>query len=53
VENRTNRKQQLLFVCYKWKTETENFRLFAAKENGKWKFFFLVRQTINVAIYAM
>ncbi len=46
-ENRTNGKQQLPFVCCKRKTETANFPLFAAKGNGKWKFVFLGRQTIN------
>jgi hypothetical protein len=30
TKNGTNGKQQLLFVCCKWKTEVTNFRLFAA-----------------------
>jgi hypothetical protein len=36
-----NRKMQLPFVSCKRKTETENFRLFAANGNGKRKFIFL------------
>jgi hypothetical protein len=47
TENRTNGKQQLLFVCCKRKTETANFRLFAANRNGKRKFVFLGQQMIN------
>ncbi len=34
MENRTNRKQQLPFVCCKWKTEMANFLVFAADRNG-------------------
>jgi hypothetical protein len=32
-------KRQFPFVCCKWKTETANFRLFAANGNEKWKFY--------------
>ncbi len=47
-ENRTNGKRHLSFDCCKMKTEkVENFRLFPEKGNGKWKFVFLGRQTIN------
>jgi hypothetical protein len=42
-----NRKRQFPFVCYKRKTETANFHLFAANENGKRRFVILGRQTIN------
>jgi hypothetical protein len=42
-----NGKGQFPFVCCK-KKETANFRLFAANRNGKRKFAFLGRQTINV-----
>jgi hypothetical protein len=47
TENRTNRKRQLLFVFCKRKTETANFRLFAANENRKRTFVFLGPQRIN------
>jgi hypothetical protein len=47
MENRINIKQQLLFVCCKWITETVSFHLFAANINGKRKFVFLGRLTIN------
>ncbi len=47
MENRTNGKQQLPFVCCKQNTETSNFRLFAANRKRKRKFVFLGRQTIN------
>jgi hypothetical protein len=45
--NGTNGKRQLPFVYCKRKTETKNFRLFAANGNRKWKFVFLGRQTKN------
>jgi hypothetical protein len=45
MENGINGKQQLPFICCKWKTETANFPLFSA--NGKQKFAFLGQQTIN------
>jgi hypothetical protein len=45
IENETNGKWQLLFVCCK--RETANFRLFATNEKGKRKFVFLGRQTMN------
>ncbi len=38
---------QLPFVSCKWKMEMANFRFCAANWNGKRKFVFLVRQTIN------
>ncbi len=47
MENRTNRKRQLPFVCCQWKTETLNFYLFAANGNGKRTFIFLGWKTIN------
>jgi hypothetical protein len=47
LENRTNEKWQLPFVYFKWKTETADFRWFAANENRKQKFFLLVQKTIN------
>jgi hypothetical protein len=37
---RQHPKWQLSFVCCKWKTETANFRLFAANGTRKRKFFF-------------
>jgi hypothetical protein len=48
-EKSTNGKQKLPFVFCKQKTETTNFRLFAANGNGKHQrtFVFLGRQTIN------
>ncbi len=37
-----------IYICtYIQKTETVNFRLFVANGNGKQKFVFLGRQTIN------
>jgi hypothetical protein len=47
MENGTNGKQQLPFVCCKEKTESANLRLFAANGSGKRKFVFLSRQTVN------
>jgi hypothetical protein len=47
MENGTNTKRQLPYVCCEQKTETANFRLFAANGNGKRKFVFLGRPTIN------
>jgi hypothetical protein len=35
MENGTNGKWQLLFVCCKWKKETASFRLFAANRKRK------------------
>ncbi len=35
MENGTNKKRQLLFVCCKRKTETANFYLFSANEKRK------------------
>ncbi len=35
MEDRTNRKRQLPFVCCKWKIETANFHLFLQMENRK------------------
>jgi hypothetical protein len=34
VENGTNGKRQIPFICCKQKTETANFRLLAANGNG-------------------
>ncbi len=50
--NSTNRKRNrkkmaTSFVFCKWKTETANFCLLEANENGKQKFVFLGQQTIN------
>ncbi len=47
MENGTHRKRQLSFFCCKCKAETENFHFYYKKENGKQKFVFLGRQTIN------
>jgi hypothetical protein len=44
--NGTNEKLQL-FLCCKQKTETANFRLFAANGNGKRRFIFLGGLTTN------
>jgi hypothetical protein len=46
TENGTIRKWKLTFVLCKWKTETENFRLFVANGNGK-RTIYLGRQIIN------
>jgi hypothetical protein len=40
VRNSANGKRQLLLVCCKRKTETENFCLFAAKRKRKTEIFF-------------
>jgi hypothetical protein len=34
----TNRKRQLPFICYNWKKETANLRLFSANEKQKFDF---------------
>jgi hypothetical protein len=47
MENATNAKRQLAHVCCEQKAEIANFRLFAANGNGKRKFVFLGRPTIN------
>jgi hypothetical protein len=47
TENVTSGKRQLPFVFCKRKTETANLRFVAANVNGKQKFVFLGRQTIN------
>ncbi len=47
MENRTNGKQQLPFVCCKWQTEMANLGLFPADGKRKRKFVFLGWKTIN------
>jgi hypothetical protein len=47
MENGTNAKRQLPYVCCEQKMEIANFRLFAANGNGKRKFVLLGRPTIN------
>jgi hypothetical protein len=58
MENETNGKEKLLFVCCKWKTETQTSVCLLQKENGnsklpflsckrKQKFVFLGLQSIN------
>jgi hypothetical protein len=37
IENGTNGKQQLPFICCKRKTATANFRLFAANGKREWQ----------------
>jgi hypothetical protein len=41
MDKGTNSKRQCPFVCYKWKTEMANFRLFDLNRKGKEKFVFL------------
>jgi hypothetical protein len=41
MDKGTNSKRQRPFVCYKWKTEMANFRLFDLNRKGKEKFVFL------------
>jgi hypothetical protein len=47
IVNGTNGKWQFPFVCSKHKAEKAKFCLFTANGNGKQKFVFLGRQTIN------
>jgi hypothetical protein len=52
TENGTNDKRQLPIVFCKREKKTANFRLFAANGNGKRKFVFLGRQTMNGRVSA-